>query len=235
MRNEDIITAISAKIAAAISRATGTEVPVIPAAAWAARSDESFAYCPLLTDDVRAMLSPDPWGPFGLGGVMEAMTHLSLFAQFSSHPVEWFTFPPAPDGVTPEEWATQAEDEELARIPREYWPDSPAGPRTDKREAEAREVLDLAFGHSLGTEDRPWRREDLQARTEEIALQFVPTEFQPEGEGAAAEAERRLAGWTALQNQRNALVRAALDAGVTKTRIQEITGISRSTINRMPA
>lgn len=53
-----------------------------------------------------------------------------------------------------------------------------------------------------------------------------------EQEGTPArDAETALISWAAID--RNQLVRAALDAGLSKTRIHTITGIARTTINRI--
>ena len=45
--------------------------------------------------------------------------------------------------------------------------------------------------------------------------------------------EQELAEWAASQADRDNLVRAALAAGVTKQRVHELTGIARTTINRI--
>ncbi|MEO3976772.1 hypothetical protein [Streptomyces sp. CAU 1734] len=67
----------------------------------------------------------------------------------------------------------------------------------------------------------------------EAAERLAPQDFSPEdGSGPAGDAERALAGWAVLHNHRDVLVQAALAAGVSRTRIQEITRISRSTIDR---
>jgi molybdopterin-guanine dinucleotide biosynthesis protein A len=47
--------------------------------------------------------------------------------------------------------------------------------------------------------------------------------------------EQELAEWAASQADRDNLVRAALAAGVTKQRVHELTGIARTTINRILA
>ena len=45
--------------------------------------------------------------------------------------------------------------------------------------------------------------------------------------------EQELAEWAASQADRDNLVRAALAAGVQKQRIHDLTGIARSTIDRI--
>jgi hypothetical protein len=81
--------------------------------------------------------------------------------------------------------------------------------------------------------DNPFRRELTERFVARVAVRFVPDDFVPEGSGEAADAERMLAGWAALRDKRDSLVRAALAAGLSKTRVQEITRISRATINRL--
>lgn len=49
------------------------------------------------------------------------------------------------------------------------------------------------------------------------------------------EAEAMLAEWTAVTHSRDERVRAAVAAGVTKHRIHVITGLARSTIDRILA
>ncbi len=72
-----------------------------------------------------------------------------------------------------------------------------------------------------------------QARhAREAAARLAPADFTAQADGEAGDAERALAGWAALRDQRDPLVQAALAAGVSKTRIQEITRVSRSTIDR---
>ena len=47
--------------------------------------------------------------------------------------------------------------------------------------------------------------------------------------------EQELAEWAAAQADRDNLVRAALAAGIQKQRVHELTGIARTTINRILA
>lgn len=47
------------------------------------------------------------------------------------------------------------------------------------------------------------------------------------------QARRALATWTDISDSRNALVQAALDAGVTKMEVFQVTGIARTTIDRI--
>ena len=47
--------------------------------------------------------------------------------------------------------------------------------------------------------------------------------------------EQELTEWAAAQADRDNLVRAALAAGVTKQRVHQLTGIARTTINRIAA
>lgn len=49
----------------------------------------------------------------------------------------------------------------------------------------------------------------------------------------AENARRELAEWAANDARRDDVVRAALSAGVTKTEVYELTGIARSTIDRI--
>jgi hypothetical protein len=51
----------------------------------------------------------------------------------------------------------------------------------------------------------------------------------------AQEAEARLLAWAQSNAERDPLIRAAHDAGITKNRIHTLTGIARSTIDRVLA
>ena len=51
----------------------------------------------------------------------------------------------------------------------------------------------------------------------------------------AEDAERMLNEWAAVTRDRDARVRAAVAAGLTKHRVHHITGIGRSTIDRILA
>ncbi|MFE1784226.1 hypothetical protein ACFW9F_16990, partial [Streptomyces sp. NPDC059506] len=74
----------------------------------------------------------------------------------------------------------------------------------------------------------------LDRLVRKVALRFVPADFVPQTQSTrAAESERALAGWAALHRRRDDIVREAFDAGVPKTRIHELTGLSRSTIDRL--
>jgi hypothetical protein len=48
-----------------------------------------------------------------------------------------------------------------------------------------------------------------------------------------ASAERELAAWAEQHRKRDTLVRAAVGAGVSKHRIRQLTGIARTTIDRI--
>ena len=50
---------------------------------------------------------------------------------------------------------------------------------------------------------------------------------------APEQARERLAAWRAVHDQRDELVRSALAAGLEKMEIHQITGIARTTIDRI--
>lgn len=51
---------------------------------------------------------------------------------------------------------------------------------------------------------------------------------------AVAAAEAELTGWAAVNSTRDELFRRAAESGVTKSRISELTGVARTTIDRIP-
>ena len=51
----------------------------------------------------------------------------------------------------------------------------------------------------------------------------------------AEEAERMLAEWVTVTRSRDQRIRAAVAAGVTKYRVHKITGLGRSTVDRILA
>jgi len=237
MRNAEFINAISAKVAAAISAATGTDVPVITAEQIEAEQSPIpfLAYLQALTPEAIEQLGV-PGYPFMPQDIREIITvNLATYAQFSARPVEWFAAN-KPDDLTIEEWAAHNEDDYLNEIPRAYWPDADDGTaRTEAGMWAAEEALDAAFGGAVGRASSPLLRGYAQRFADKTALRYLPADFTPEGSGKAADAERLLAAWAALRNDRDALVRDALAAGVTKMRIHQITGIGRATIDRIVA
>jgi hypothetical protein len=50
-----------------------------------------------------------------------------------------------------------------------------------------------------------------------------------------AEAEQALTAWAAAYARRDEIIRAALAAGVTKHRVHVLTGIARTTVDRIAA
>jgi hypothetical protein len=49
------------------------------------------------------------------------------------------------------------------------------------------------------------------------------------------QAEAQLTEWRAMADQRDTRVRAAIEAGVSKSRIFRLTGIARTTLDRIEA
>lgn len=212
MRNAETINAISAKIAAAITEATGTAVPAITADQIEARHnglDATLApYVAALTPQSIAALSWEPnpeWrGYYPTSDIRHVLLMLSLYIGESQRPAEDHRKPspeageiaarPGEGEISPAERRARTEDSYLDQIHRSYWPETHDGcPRTPAGEERAAKELD-----------------------------------------AHAAAEASLAVWAGMQSRRDEIVRRAIAAGVTKTRVQEITGISRSTINRIP-
>lgn len=208
MRNAEAIDAISAKIAAAITQATGTQIPAITAAQIEAPHsgpDATLApYVAALTPQSIAALSWEPnpkWkGAYPHSDIRHVILMLGMYIMESQLPTEDHHGPSPEAGelfarpddgeISPAERRARGEDSYLDQIHRSYWPDAHDG-RTRTPEGE-------------------------ELATRELA------------------AEVELAAWAGRQSRRDDLVRRALAAGVTKTRVQELTGISRSTINRIP-
>lgn len=240
MRNAEVINAISTKVAAAISAATGTDIPVITAEQIEAEQATVpfLAYLQALTPEAIEQLGGEHRGlyPTSPDDIREILiVNLATYAQYSARPVEWFAFR-RPDGVTPEDWAARQEDEYLEQIPRAYWPDADDGAtRTEAGVWAAEEALDAAFGAGVARATSPLLRTYAQRFADNTALHYLPADFIPEGSGEVADAERLLAAWAALRSDRDALIRDALAAGVTKMRIHQITGIGRATIDRIVA
>lgn len=68
----------------------------------------------------------------------------------------------------------------------------------------------------------------------EFARLVDAVETRPVSPGAdAVSARRELADWAANDGRRDDLVRAALSAGIAKTEIHELTGLARTTIDRI--
>lgn len=120
-------------------------------------------------------------------------------------------------------------DAAIGSIPAAFLPDGPDGPRTDESREQAETDLEILV---RARNARSFQRADV--RYPGLIERYLPTAFEPEGEGEAADAERALAAWGAMRAARDEIVRRALSAGVTKTRVHEITGISRATIDRIP-
>lgn len=75
-----------------------------------------------------------------------------------------------------------------------------------------------------------WQRGELTAAEFARVVDAVKMGPVPaDAEGA----RRALAEWAANDARRDDVVRAALSAGVTKTEVYEMTGIARSTIDRI--
>ncbi len=216
MRNTEIITAISTKIAAAISERTGTTVPVITAEDAedvATAPGNSYPEVPFVAYD-RALRAVGV-SANAVDDLSDALTWLNYYATHSRHPE-----------------VTAREENALEQIPRAFWPDRTDGTsHTDDARFAAEEPLTALYDDTSGYPER--ERDSKNRWYDSVAAQFVPAGFEPEGEGEAAAVERRLAGWAAMRAARDGLVRNAVAAGVTKTRIHQITGISRATIDRI--
>lgn len=231
MRNADAVTAISAKVGAHISEITGTHVPAITAEQI--EQDIANGDGPLFLAYTKALPTLNPFA--GPGDIEHTITRLALYAQDSARPLTQ-THPVYrhEEGLTAEEIAALREDEQLDHIPREFWPDAPDGtPRTNDAMHAADDELQVAYDHEPETAPH-LRKYQLRTRRQ-LAARYLPADFTQEGEGSAADAERELAAWGAMRASRDEIVRRALAAGVTKTRIHEITGISRATIDRIPS
>ncbi|MFI9463739.1 hypothetical protein [Streptomyces xiamenensis] len=126
------------------------------------------------------------------------------------------------------------EDETLAMIPSRYRP----GSAKERRRLE--DALEAAY-YAEGLETRNVDAIDVPPRDalsrmfgDKVAQQWVPEGFEPQGQTEQErDAERRLAGWAALRSSRDSLVQQARRAGVTKSRIAELTGLARTTIDRI--
>lgn len=232
MRNADAITAMSAKIAARLTEITDIQI------------------APLTADDIDATSDVAPFLPYfeavgpkdgahrvdwtperleQLAELRNAVSHVNEYIWESEQDLATVKVPePGTDStheilgepqIAAAEWQARAEDWALQFIPAAYRPDKADGTPLATDEVDGAEyALHSAYAPA----------------PDYYAARFAPSDFQPQGTGTAAQTERRLAGWAALRDQRDRLVRDALAAGVTKSRIQQITGISRSTIDRIP-
>ncbi|MUN41380.1 hypothetical protein [Actinomadura litoris] len=236
MRNEETIAAISTKIATHLSEMTGTHVPVVTITdiehTLAGGDPGTFSELIPFMPYTRALPTLDPFA--GPGSIQDIINRLGMYAVASACPLEriepvW----PNEQGLTPEEIAELREEEHLEYIPREFWPTAQDGtPRTQAAMQAADTELQVAYDFEPD-EWAPGRTYQLQHRAE-LAARYLPPDFVPQGEGAEADAERELAAWGAMRAARDEIVRRARAAGVTKTRIHEITGISRATLDRIP-
>lgn len=151
----------------------------------------------------------------------DVLTSFELFVQASAKP-------------DPDEETLAEEDSNLSRIPIRFRePRADGNPLSRSEINQAEEDVEAAFA-APAEEPSPLRREMTERFVHRVALRYVPNDFTPHGEGERAEAERFLAGWAALRDRRDQLVRHALSVGVTKSRVHELTGLSRSTIDRIP-
>lgn len=232
MRNADAITAMSAKIAARLTAITGIQITPLTADDIAA-SEEVAPLLPYFEaigpKDGAHRVDWTPDRLKQLDEVREAVRALNEYIWESEQDLDTVK-PPAPDTdsaheipgepqITATEWQARAEDWALQYIPTAYRLNKADGTPLSTEEADGAE-------YALHSAYRP--------TPDYYAARFAPTDFRPQGAGAAAETELRLAGWAVLRDQRDQLVRDALAAGVTKSRVQQITGISRSTIDRIP-
>ncbi|MEV6165744.1 hypothetical protein AB0L71_28290 [Streptomyces sp. NPDC052052] len=250
MRNREVIDAISEKIAAKLSEAVGHTIPAVTTAQLEASPADArlgTLYMSHLTADALTALDYHDGHSFSGGAgkpdnVFRAMDLLSEYIWRSSQPIEGGDRAPEPgrgydrpdEGpISASESRTREEEWVLERIHPSYLPDTQDGTeRTAERIEETERALAAAWDWT--EETTPLLRDVAEQSRARFAERFAPADFEPTGTGAEAVAERRLAGWAALRDMRDALVRQALADGVTKSRIQQITGISRSTIDRIP-
>lgn len=221
MRNAETITAISAKIAAAITEATGTAVDIVTTE----NIDHLDTQYPLRAYDVHIA---------GLTGpeaeeISAAALSLSLYVRYSGYDADYWVSPEDEAEVGHVPALYRDEDAALDAIPARFLPDAPDGtPRTDAdRDRTAAELEAVSRARTVES----WGR---LARRDPALVEALVTRYLSDHPAQGEDAEQQLAVWTAVRDQRDALVVAALGAGVTKTRVQEITGISRATINRIP-
>lgn len=231
MRNAEVIVSIAAKLAAAISEATGKDIPALtlnqitqdptPGCNW---HMPSLPYTKAVQDPAaQKALSSDEEDAFFAGEESNFLDVLSAFDLY----VSLSMYPEDPD-------IAAEEDAALRRIPARFLPDSSDGrQRTTDQRVQAEDELAVAYTEP-GEMAKPDDRRLAELFVREVGSRFTPEGFTPKStDPAAVEIERGLAGWAVLKNRRDELVVAALNAGVTKTRVQQLTGISRSTINRL--
>lgn len=237
MRNAEVIAHINEKIAAAL-RAAGANIATIPlaeleAGASLSRPFPTRPYLEAITTEIRERTFPrdTPRPPIGDDELPPLAPEEEAFLAGESYDIveavhDFDDFVVMSCDNNPNEYTLQVEEVALESIPARFRP----GAREEREQAEAE--IQAAF---MALDSMP---EDKRRRTNAFvvraASRLMPPDFEPRGTAPEQVwAERALAGWCELRNRRDDLVRAALAAGVTKSRAAELTGLSRVTIDRI--
>ncbi|MFE9252894.1 hypothetical protein [Streptomyces sp. NPDC007088] len=247
MRNAEAITVMSAKLAAALSAHNDT--PISPLTAADIEAHIAHARTTPGTTDLHPFyqyliaMTPDGLARSGYRPFAElysdlwcALDVLSEYVRESMLDLADVRMPDPdagydPDEVaaqpdlTPADWQTYIEDYCLARMPAAFRPDGPNGPLIEGAAGVAAEAVVLATW-------TPDEREISREEADRWVRDFAPSDFTPHSTGhRAVEAEKTAAGWAALAGRRDEIIRSAYADGVTKSRLHEITHLSRVTIN----